>query len=89
MITTRNAWTIDGKVTDVKEVRKGYWLTVRTSAKIPAIYALKNLELGCFISKEVANTAYKKESYFKKLHATGKFVFKKDECYFLVEQLLL
>ena len=72
-----------------KKIKKGFWITVKTNAKIPSLYAFNDLELNCFLSKKLAMTSYKKENYLKKLHATGKFIFKKDKCYFLVEQLLL
>ena len=89
IITSRNTWTINGKVVNSKENKKGFWLTVRTDAKVPLLYSLNNLELDCFLPKATAMTAYKKESYLHRLHAYGKFVFKKDECYFLVERLLI
>ena len=89
MITTLHNWTIDGKVIDVKENQKGFWLTVKTSAKISELYSMDRLEFDCFLPREVANTSYKKDSYLKKLHASGKFVFKKNSSYFLVEKMLV
>lgn len=88
MVTSRNYWTIDGKVIGVKQTKRGFWLTVKTKAK-SELYAMDKLELNCWLSNHIAETAYKKESYLHKLHATGKFVFVKDECYFLVEMILL
>lgn len=89
MVTTLHSWTINGKVVDKRETEKGYWLKVKTDAKLSQLYSFNRLEFDCYLSKDIAATAYKKESYFKKLHAVGKFVFKKDESYFMVERLLL
>lgn len=89
MVTTLNSWTINGRVIDVKEVSKGFWLKVKTDAKLSQLYSIDRLEFDCFLSKEIAATSYKKNSYLKKIHAVGKFVFKKDECYFLVERMLV
>ena len=89
MITTLHSWTINGKVIDVRETEKGFWIKVKTSAKLSQLYSLDKLEFDCYLKKEIAATSYKKESYLKKLHATGKFVFNKKESYFLVEHMLL
>ena len=89
MVITRNDWTINGKVINVKEVKNGFWLKVKTDAKLSQLYSIDKLEFDCFLRNAIAQTAYKKNSYFTKLHATGKFIFEKNECYFLVEQLLV
>ena len=89
MITTLHSWTINGKVLNVKETEKGFWLKVKSNAKLSQLYSLDKLEFDCFLNKEIAATAYKKESYLKKLHATGQFVFNKNESYFIVTRLLV
>ena len=90
MITTLHSWTIKGNVKDIKETEKGFWLKVKTQANIAQLYSMDRLEFDCYLTKELAATSYKKESYRKKIHAVGKFVFKKkNQCYFLVEHLLV
>lgn len=89
MTITRNDWVINGKVIRVKEEPNGYWLRVKSSVKMADLYNLDKLEFDCFLPKEIAATSYKKDSYYKKLHAVGKFHFTKKKEYFLVSQLLV
>ena len=89
MVTTLHSWTIKGNVLKVRETEKGFWLTVKTDAKLSQLYSLNKLQFDCYLNKEIAATSYKKNSYYKKIHAAGKFVFKKNECYFLVEKMLV
>ena len=89
MIVTRNDWTINGKVIEAREVKNGFWIRVKTSVKISDLYNFDKLEFDCYLSKEVAKTAYKKNSYLHKLHAVGKFIFDKKNNYFIVQRMLV
>lgn len=89
IMISRNDWTINGKVIDVKETEKGFWLKVKSKASIPGLYALDKLEFNCWLSRELSKTAYKKESYYHKLHAVGKFSFDNGEGYFVVQKMLV
>lgn len=89
MIVSRNDWIINGKVMNVQKTNNGFWLRVKSSAKIAELFNFDKLEFDCFLPDEVAATAYKKDSYYKKLHAIGKFVLSKGCNYFVAHKMLV
>jgi len=89
MTVTRNDWIINGKVTNVQKVNNGFWLRIKSSAKIAGLFNFDKLEFDCFLPNEVAATSYKKNSYYKKIHAVGKFIFNDNKSYFVAHKMLV
>ena len=52
MTITRNDWIINGKVIDVKETEKGFWLKVKTKAKLSELFLSDKLVVDCYLSKK-------------------------------------
>ena len=78
-----NDWVLEGRVISILEKKNGYWVVVKGVAKNPSLFSSDIYKIDCWISKKVSDIKPKKD--FK---ALGRFVFKKDEMYFVVEKLL-
>lgn len=81
--TTSSDWFISGLVTYYKKTKQGLWLTVKSRATRPNVYATDRMIFDCFVPKRMVT-----DRLYHSLHAKGRFEFKKDEVYFVVEEVL-
>ena len=80
---SRNNWIINGPVIAIRNTENGLWLTVRSKAVRSNVYHSDKMKFDCFIPKTIS-----KKKSFEDLHAMGKFEFKDNETYFVVEKIL-
>ena len=80
---TMNNWIIDGLVLNTRTSAKGLWLTVKSTAGHDGVFTSDKMVFDCFIPKQLIQN-----NVFQKLHARGKFEFKKSECYFVVNKII-
>lgn len=83
LMSSMNDWIVNGKVISESKTRKGMWLTIKSKAIRKDVYASDTMRFDCFVPKNLVT-----DEPYRNLHAKGRFEFKKDEVYFVVEEVL-
>lgn len=78
-----NKWTLKGNILNVIERHKGFLVTVNGVAKNPSLFSSDTLRIDCWVPKRLVIKLPLKE-----LNAIGRFVFKKQDCYFVADKLM-
>lgn len=79
-----NEWVVKGKVVNISEKPRGFIASVKGIAENENLFNSDIFEIDCWISKRVLG----QRKIIKEISMKGKFRFKKNECYFVADEIL-
>ena len=88
MTKSLHRWIVKGNVKKFRECEHGFWLTITGEAKIPNVFTYNKSKFDCWVSKSTIERTTNKFNFLSSFKAVGSFVFKEDETYFVIEELL-
>ena len=79
-----NEWVVKGKVMEVTEKPKGFWVAVKGVAENPSLFNSDAFRINCWITKKVLG----QRKIRNEITLKGKFRFKNNNCCFITDTVL-
>ena len=79
-----NEWVVKGKVINISENPKGYFVNIKGIAENPNVFSSDTLTIDCWIPKRVLGLRKLK----KQIIVKGRFKFKKGNCYIVADEII-